>query len=310
MLNLSLPAIGDSSGRPIAECAQFGSGSTWGPVVNAKIQLGQEPGVAMPIQLINSTYGPMPTGACPNPYTTPTGAGFNGILGVGNFSQDCGSFCTTQSTSGVYFYCSGGSCSGTTLALGSQVVNPVYMLPVDNNGVLLDLPPIGANGASVVSGTLTLGIGTQSNNQPVNVSMYAADSSGNFTTKFNNSTYNSSFIDSGSNGFFFPAPAGLTTCGSTTSAPGWFCPASPQNYSATNASATGSPSSLVSFQIANTSGLVSTGNAVFNNVGADSGSSGFSTSFDWGLPFFLGRKVFVGIEGKSSSLGTGPYWAY
>jgi hypothetical protein len=60
----------------------------------------------------------------------------------------------------------------------------------------------------------------------------------------------------------------------------------------------------VPFQVANTQSLVNTRNSVFNNLGGN-----FST-FDWGLPFFLGRTVFVGIEGQASSLGTGPFFAF
>jgi hypothetical protein len=56
--------------------------------------------------------------------------------------------------------------------------------------------------------------------------------------------------------------------------------------------------------VANTQLLVDTRNSAFNNLAGD-----FST-FDWGLPFFLGRTVFVGIEGQSSSLGTGPFFAF
>jgi len=33
-------------------------------------------------------------------------------------------------------------------------------------------------------------------------------------------------------------------------------------------------------------------------------------NFDFGLPFFFGRSVFVGINGKSTPAGTGPFIAY
>lgn len=310
-VTLSLPAVSDSSGKPIAECAQFGTGTDWGPVVTAGVQLGSEPVVNVPIQVINSAFASIPTGSgCTTPDTGPAAAGFNGILGVGLFAHDCGSACVTNSSNGVYYSCSGTSCTGTTVGISSQVQNPVALLPVDNNGVVLDLPAIGANGSNLVSGQLILGIGTQSNNTPSGVTLYRADTSGNFVTKFNSTTYAQSFIDSGSNGFFFPGTSSLPNCSSTSSAPGWFCPATTQSLSATNTGSNGTPSGSVSFQVANASNLVSTGNAVFNDIGADLSASGFTASFDWGLPFFLGRKVYVGIEAAHSSLGTGPYWAY
>jgi hypothetical protein len=33
-------------------------------------------------------------------------------------------------------------------------------------------------------------------------------------------------------------------------------------------------------------------------------------SFDWGLPFFYGRRVATAIQGYSTSAGTGPYIAF
>jgi hypothetical protein len=40
--------------------------------------------------------------------------------------------------------------------------------------------------------------------------------------------------------------------------------------------------------------------------------SGMSNSFDWGLPFFFGRAVYVGFKGRTATgiSITGPYWAY
>jgi hypothetical protein len=40
------------------------------------------------------------------------------------------------------------------------------------------------------------------------------------------------------------------------------------------------------------------------------GGGGGSTSFTWGMPFFYGRKIFIGIDQRSSGGFTGPYYAY
>src|SRR5664280_1240945 len=305
LTSVSLTQVASGSGS-LTECIQYADGSAdWGPVQTADVILGGEAAVRVPIQIIDSTFGTVPK-SCGTPDTTPEAAGLNGILGVGLFTEDCGSGCVSIINNGYYYSCSGSTCTATKAPISDQVQNPVSHLPIDNNGVIVQLPSVSLGGTTSVNGILILGIGTQSNNKPSGVTMYPADPTyGEFTTVFNGRTYSDSFIDSGSNALFFnkSSVSALTICTSGI-ASGWFCPSSTQNLSATTIGSTGSPSGTVSFQIGNASSLLSSSYNVFSELGAP------DTSFDWGLPFHLGRSVYVGIDGTTSSLGTGPYWAY
>jgi hypothetical protein len=51
--------------------------------------------------------------------------------------------------------------------------------------------------------------------------------------------------------------------------------------------------------------FVSTASAFINLAGGSS-----STVFNWGMPFFYGRKIYVGLEAKSAGSLTGPFFAY
>jgi hypothetical protein len=311
-LNVSFTQETSGSGS-LAECVHYADGtSDWGPVQIAGVSLGNEPAVQVPVHVIDYTFATVAgsSSVCPNADKTPSDAGFNGILGIGPFAQDCGSTCVSR-TVGQYYTCSGSTCSGTTVPLNSQVQNPVALLPTDNNGVIVQLPSVPSEGSPSVSGSLVIGIGTQSNNSPSGVTAYTLDNNGDFTTTFNNISY-SSFLDTGSNGLFFSSPyrassgpfAGLLpNCSGANS--GWFCPPSTTNLSAAIAGASGSASGTVSFQVGNFDTLVSSSNNVFSDIGGTEVGG-----FDWGLPFHFGRNVYMGLEGKKSSLGSGTYFAY
>ena len=75
----------------LGECMQFGTGADWGAVEKADVLLGNQTALNVPIQVIDYNFAQIPSGCaalCPD--TDPCTSGFNGILGVGVFSQDCG----------------------------------------------------------------------------------------------------------------------------------------------------------------------------------------------------------------------------
>lgn len=305
VLSTSLLQEVDSQGRPIGECMFFADGSAmWGPVQFADVVLGGAPAVRVPIHVIAPTFAGQSSSNNPcSPVvdSDPSTTFFNGILGIGVFAHDCGPFCAVQSNNTLYFACTGSTCTGTAVALTNQVQNPIWLLPSGNNGVILALPNVPATGAQAVSGSLILGIGTAGNNTPPpGISTFTTDQFGLLTTIYKGTTFSQSVIDSGSNGYFF-SDATIPPCAMPLQ--DFYCPASPTNLSATLIGANNSQA-MISFQVANSVSLFQTGNSVFNNLG------GPFSGFVWGLPLFLGRTVYVGIEGQPSPLGTGPFVAF
>jgi len=302
LTGLNLTASTDLSGNTYAECVGYLDGtSQWGSVNYADIKLGGLTASNVPMQVIDASF---PTSsAVPTSCTSPesSSSDYNGILGIGLFVEDCGTSCATSGNN-MYFACSGSSCSSAGVATVKQVSNPIAFLGAGyNNGSALQLPGLESDyGAISASGYLVLGIATATNNTLDSApNVFQADSNGNFTTVANSHSY-TAFIDSGSNGLFIPqVSAALSVCS------GWYCPSSTLSLTATQAGVSSSAQASVIYKVASASILFNTQSMVFNDLGGE-----LNTYFDWGLPFFLGRTIFTGIDGKTSTYGTGPYWAY
>ncbi|HJT69147.1 MAG TPA: DUF3443 family protein [Terriglobales bacterium] len=299
----------DSSGNTIVECAQFSDGITWGPVETADVKIAGEQASALPIQIIGSPAFSSVPGGCSSagaPEDSLQKLATNGILGIGNFVQDCPA-CSPGAVSnpGLYYGCVGSSCQVITVSLAQQVANPVASFGADSNGVIVELPATAST--TTVTGSLIFGIDTEDNNALGTAQVLTIDpNTGNINTTFKSKTYtNAGFLDTGSNGFFFldSTTTGLSSC--PKPANGFYCPASLTNLTATN-TGTNKVATSVTFSVDNANSLFANGaNSVFPTLGGP-----LSGLFDWGLPFFYGRRVYVAIFGASTSGGVGPYWAY
>ena len=306
-----------------ADCAEFGSGASWGAVEPAFVTLGgQVTSTAVPIQVIDTTFGAV-SNCVPQVgslFSSPSQSGFNGILGVGPLVSECvdgaegvacactGGLCTHQLGAGIYYSCptgfAGGACTPAAVAQAAQVSNPVAFLPATfNNGISLSLPTVGnLGGPTTTVGYVTFGIPNFVN---AGIVVYPTTNVAEFATNFTG-TSETSILDSGSNGIYLPNAIAKFSLDS-----GWAIPSSLTACSGINIGQPNAPKSFVNFQVANADQLFSTSNVVFSNLIGD-GGSGF---FDWGLPFFLGRNVFIGLNNSPGATinnvpRSGPYWAY
>jgi hypothetical protein len=238
-----------------------------------------------------------------------TDLGANGILGVGAFNEDCGTNCTNHVANGYYFTCTSANCTlstGTKTAITDQVKNPIPLFATDNNGLIIDLPAVGSSGAASVTGSLIFGVGTQANNQASAGTVLTANTFGYITTILDGKNLNSSFIDSGSNGIYFDS-ATITPCLASGPVPDFYCPGSITSLHATLVGGN-AVAALLDFSVGNALTMFNGPRIAAAPLLA--GPIKNAQTFDWGLPFFYGRRIFLGIEGHSSALGTNAYYAF
>ena len=309
-LTLSLPVQTTANGASLIECTQFVDGYSWGPVALADVQISGESASSVPVQVIgdaNFTTVPANCSGTGTAEDTVAAFGANGILGVGVFAQDCGAYCVSTVDNGSYYACTSTQCLPTTALLASQVPNPVTFFATDKNGVVIQLPSVASQGAATVTGSMIFGIDTQSNNKSGTQSVLTVDSTyGYFTTVFNGQSLTQSFLDTGSNGYYFN-DTGLQQCANANFT-GFYCPVSPQALSAM-LQGQNAVSTSVSFAVddAETLGGNDPSLVAFATL---AGTFPTPNAFDWGLPFYYGRTVYTAYENAATAVGMGPYIAF
>ena len=325
----ALPSQVDSSNNPVGECYQYVNSYVFGSVRTADFSIGGEKVAGMPFQAIGDT------GTFTNaPSTCSSGGGVdiqtvqdfgaNAILGVGTTTTDCGSYCTTAggSSAAIYYDCPSSGCSAiiarasNAAAPFQQLPNPVAAFAADNNGVIISLPSVAQAGVATLSGTVTFGIGTQADNTLAAANVLPVTTSasklgpGVLTVTYNGEELTQSFLDSGSDDYYF-IDTTLTPCNESDFI-AFYCPASPASLSpmltATNGVTASGAFTLYSPLNVAASSDVAPGLGI--NPTLVTPPLPFANSFDFGMPFFFGRTVYTSIEGRAAGGVQGPYFAF
>ena len=193
------------------------------------------------------------------------------------------------------------TCTAESVSLAEQLQNPVTLFTTDNNGIILETPPVAAGGTTDPTGAvLVFGIGTESNNGiAAGVTKINADGgTGDVAATLNGKAYPAGYFDSGSNANFFSDSA-LTVCSSPNQ--GFYCP---NTASVTeNATMQGIPAS---FAVENAVTLFDASPSAtgFNDLG---GPNSDAMALDLGFPFFFGQNIYTGFRTPTNAT---PYFAF
>ena len=328
----ALPAETDTSSNAVGECYQYVNSYAFGSVRKADFAIAGEKVASMPFQAIADTgaFATVPATCSAgggSAIKTVQDFGANGILGVGTTTTDCGTYCTVAggSSAAIYYDCPSSSPDGCSAVITraanaaapfEQLPNPVAAFPADNNGTILSLPSVAQAGVTTLTGTVTFGIGTQADNSLTAKSVLPVTTStsrlgpGVLTATYNGMQLTQSFLDSGSNDFYF-IDTSLTPC-TDTNLIAFYCPTAPMllspTFTATNGATASGAFTLYSPLTVAAASNVAPGLGVNPTLVVP--PLPFANSFDFGLPFFFGRTVYTSIEGRSAGGTTGPYFAF
>jgi hypothetical protein len=302
--SLSLPSSTDAAnGSPLAECAEFASGHLWGPVVTADVKMASETASSISMQIIDDSFSSVPASCSEYGGSIASDLGANGVIGLENLLHDCDSSAECGGP-GVttYFDCNGSNCSSQTplMQIANEIPNPVSKFATDNTGIVVTFPSVPAGGSRSVSGVLTFGINSQSDNQIGSQTQLQVSVAGYVKATYDNQL-DWAFLDTGSTTDYF-TDSSIPTCSDS-----FFCPGSSMTVSPTLSGISGT-SQVVNVNIGNGDSEVGNGNAAFSDVGQSS-SFGGEDYFDLGLPFFFGKSIYFGYPSNELFEGTWPYVA-
>jgi len=302
------------SGKNVAECLQYVQSAVWGSVSQADVWLGTDPtsgtppagaqyGKSVPFHLIGSSGVPTAPSQCSSTgpiQDTVADFGSNGTIGVSPAALD---------GEPLYYTCSATACTKASLPSASQVPNPVGRLPTDNNGVILQVNALSSGNAQTSgSGSLILGIGTESNNKlatSTKIDYVNADYGmnsiklqvGSNKAKSFASSYYDAF-DSGTNFLTFPSLTGLSTDSS-----GNFNPKSATSVAMSVTDAKSTTSTGYAFTVATYSNATVNKDAALSQIGDNDGGGNDIVLI--GFPYFYGKTLYFAMDGAKVSSASG-----
>lgn len=276
-------------GRSVYECLPFGTANLWGQLGAIDVRLGREPFLrSLPVQImgrnpVRSLQHILPPTCAQKVPDRPeeTFAGFNGILGIAPQRYDFG----------FDYLCEKSHCSLWAPSVPFQVPNPVMLLPEDNNGVVLSFPRTPSNGNGPISGELRFGIWTQADNRiPSASTTYFLDGTGSLRALSGLSRIPVR-IDSGTNFSLMPSSYWrFPSCPQPISS--FACPPEPTVFPLLIQGDSGPSMGLVALSVRDARVILEKNSSVLPGILYKGKDSPFPM-IELGLPFFLGRTIYV-----------------